>query len=182
MELTQLVLLAPLFKSNLRVSPPCEVQLVDASPWATAVVSSPVPAHLGRELCRHTLTRGRWTHLLPGRKALLYKRGQLPEDEVTGEPYVTQPWVLDVCRSLPYRTKFKGRTVGSEHINLGEIRAHLMAERLASIATPCSDILVGADSQVQLGSSVRGRGGGRSMNRYYRKGLGYALGGGGLLS
>jgi hypothetical protein len=64
-ELLSLVLLAPLLQANLRAAPDDRLWLVDASSQKLAVVSTPIPPSLSKELGRFALRKGTWSRMLP---------------------------------------------------------------------------------------------------------------------
>ena len=70
-ELWCLVSLGPLIAVDLRAEPASFISATDASTWGGAAVRSPVPEGIVLELCRHSLFKGTWTHLLPAGHAWL---------------------------------------------------------------------------------------------------------------
>lgn len=80
-ELLTLVLMGPLACTNLRAQPSRTLYLVDASNWGTAVVATDISEEAAKELCRHTVTRGKWTRLLPRAEAWLYSHALLAAPE-----------------------------------------------------------------------------------------------------
>eukprot|EP00439_Symbiodinium_sp_Y106_P076030 s796_g15.t1 len=179
-ELLSITLLIPCAVSDLRADFCPEVFAVDASMWGEAVCSSPVTVQLARELGRHVLTKGVWTHLLSPYKARARSHGDLdPSSELPGgavDIFRTHPlWSL-LASGLQFRLRWKRRAACKRHINIGELRSFLRAERLGKRRSKASRLLIGGDSQVALGALLKGRSSSPSLNRELQKSLGPRLG------
>ena len=178
-ELWTLVVLAPLFCSDLRALPNQELSLVDASGDFRAEVVCKLPPVFAAELWRHKLTKAAWTKLLSPVRALSRMHGLLdPTLEVpAGElPANAHPHWTVLARTLQFNTKQIKAVNGSVHINLSELKAALEAEARKSRSSPNSRFLVGADSQVSLGSLIKGRSSSRGLNSLLRRFLPTILG------
>ena len=165
--------------TSLRAQYVDRVDLVDASPWCIAGVAALLDARIVRELAGHCLTRGRWVALLSQRRSLLRAKGLLvPELELPDgeESDACADWTYDVLTRLKYHVTFKAAARGKEHINLGETREFIAAERKAAIERPSTRVFLGADSQVQLGATIKGRASAPRANYHLQRGLPSALG------
>ena len=159
-ELWMLVVLAPLFCSDLRAAPDTELSLVDASGDFRAEVVCSLSEVFAGELWRHKLTKAAWTKLLSPTLALCRMHGTLdPTLEVpAGElPANAHPLWTTLARTLKFKTKQIKPVQGSVHINLSELKAALESEARKARLRPNSRFLIGADSQVSLGALIKGR-------------------------
>ena len=159
--------LLPLAVTNLRASPPEVIAASDASGWGEAAVVADIPRPFGKEVLRHSLRKSVWTKLLAPADAwmrmhdLLEAEDEIPSDEI----YRSNP-LFEVCAEAPnYRLLFAAAKKGNRHINIGELRAALKTERLLGERCPSSRVLLGADSQVALGTLVKGRATSRALNQ-----------------
>ena len=62
------------------------------------------------------------------------------------------------------------------HINIGELRAAVRVERLLGEQAPSSRLLLGADSQVALGTLIKGRATSRALNQELIRSIPWMLG------
>ena len=177
-ELWTMVVLAPLFCSDLRAQIVPELALVDASDKWEAEVVTPVEPALAAELARQKLSKASWSRLLSPWKALQKMHGILPPESEVPEgqqPARSHPlWkavVKSKCFSLIGRKKVKRRT----HINLSELSAALASEARRSRKSPNTRLLLGSDNQVVLGALVRGRASSSSLNQKLRRHLPWLL-------
>ncbi len=178
-ELWSLVILCPLFCTDLRAAPARLLTMVDASDSWMASVTCEIPEELGKELERHQLTRATWTKLLSPKRALdrLHRR-LLPEDEVPEgeEPLRSHPMWTALARGLQFGQPCRKRIRRRTHINLDELQAALDAERALATEHPNQRCAVGSDSQVVLGAIVKGRSSSASLNKKLRASLPTILG------
>ena len=179
-ELLLISLLIPTAVTDLRADFCTEVFAVDASDWGDAVCASRIPVPVARELGRHCLSKGVWTRLLSPYKARARGHGNLdPSEELPGGPedtFRTHPlWSL-LATALKFRVRWKRATRRRRHINVGELRSFLKAERCGAHRGKSSRMLIGGDSQVALGALLKGRSSSASLNRELQKSLPYYIG------
>ena len=175
-ELWSLVILSPLYVTDLRTEVTEEFSLVDASNDWEAEVTTTVPAPVAKEMGRQKLTKAAWSRLLSPRQALLRLHGILPaEDEVPDgeEPARTHPMWTAVVRSRPFRFCWRKKVKRRTHINVSELSAALRCEarRGRRIRSPNSRLLIGSDSQVVLGAMVKGRSSSSVLNQKLKQKL-----------
>ncbi|CAE7664452.1 Rraga [Symbiodinium sp. CCMP2592] len=179
-ELLLISLLIPTAATDMRADFCTEVFAVDASDWGDAVCSSRVPVRLARELGRQCLSKGVWTRLLSPFKARARGHGVLdPNEELPGgaeDSFRIHPlWSL-LATALKFRVRWKRASKRRRHINIGELRSFLKAERCGMQAGKSSRMLIGGDSQVALGALLKGRSSSASLNRELQKSLPYYIG------
>ena len=177
-ELLGLICLGPLVAVDLRAEPAGFLSATDASTWGGAGVRAVVPKELVLEFCRHSLYKGTWTHLLPPGHAWLREHEKLhPEQELPGdEPFEPNLLASLLATRLPYVERWRKRYHGPEHINCKEIRAYLQDESFIARAGDRLRLLSGLDSQVALGSLVKGRSASGALNDLIEASLGPHLG------
>ena len=166
-DLLTVAVLLPLAVANLRSRPPDRIYASDASSWGEAAVHASIPTTIGAELLRHTLRRSIWVRLLAPAAAWERSHGALTEDEEVPEneePYQSNPLWETLARSLNYRLTFAKAKQAPRHINVGEIRGALKAEKLGAMRRPSSRLLLGLDSQVGLGALIKGRSASPALN------------------
>jgi len=154
--------------TNIRAKPSPWLAASDASSWGEAGVISPLPAHAYQELLRHCLRKSLWVKLLTPGAAWERIHGRLnPKDEVLSneEPYKCNPLWTVLATCLEYRLLFSKAKSGQRHINIGELRGALKTERLLGARKPSSRLILALDSQVSLGSLIKGRASSPSLNR-----------------
>ena len=173
-ELWCLAVLAPLFVTDLRADVDRTLSLVDASDGWEAEVSTQLPQPLAGEMARQKLNKASWSRLLSPLQELnrIHDRSS-PEEEVPeGEEAVRQhPLWREVVRSNVFSLERKKRIHRRTHINISELSAALDSEARRSRARPSARLLLGSDSQVVLGSLVRGRSSSAALNARLRKAL-----------
>eukprot|EP00438_Fugacium_kawagutii_P011481 Skav211699 [mRNA] locus=scaffold1535:189530:207134:+ [translate_table: standard] len=178
-ELWALVVLCPVFCTDLRADVSDEFSLVDASDaWEAEVVTTLEP-ELAEECFRQKMTKAAWSRLLSPFKALMRVHRKLdPQDEVPeGEvPARTHPLWAAIATSAPFSTKWRKKVRGRQHINVSELDAYLSAELRKARRRPNSKLLLGTDSQVTLGAVVKGRSSSAVLNRQLRRALPDILG------
>ncbi|CAE6927060.1 unnamed protein product [Symbiodinium sp. CCMP2592] len=145
----------------------------DASSTAEAGAAALVPEGFSLEITRHGLQRGLWARLLSPAQAYLNERGELPESQELPETvYVSHPLWEELCSSLQFQQL--GRTVkvkARRHINIGEVRAAIRGEERVGQDFPGRRYVHLQDSQVSLGSFVKGRAASSALNRELRRSI-----------
>ena len=166
-DLLILCALLPMAATNLRAAAPTCVAASDASNWGEAGVVAKIPKIVGKELVRHSLRKSVWTRLLAPAAAWLRGHGELEaKDELPEESETFQSnelWAL-LADGLRYRLLFSKAKSGARHINVGELRAALKTEKILGGRRPSSRLLLGLDSQVALGTLIKGRSASPAMN------------------
>ena len=95
----------------------------------------------------------------------------------TGEDVYTEHPVWEVAaRGLEYTVLWKQHCREGRHINIGELRAYLKAERLEASKGGDVRVPIGGDSQVAAGAICKGRSASMALNRELVKSLPYVLG------
>lgn len=171
--------LLPLAVTDIRASFCEALYAVDASDWGEAVVKAHVGKHLGKELHRHSLQKSVWTKLLSPFKSWQKTHELLdPCDELPGEfdEYVEHPLWETASRGLQFELVCKSRARRRRHINLGELKAYLDAERDAGLTQGDIRVPILGDSQVCLGAIVKGRSASPGLNRLLKSSLCHHLG------
>ena len=166
-ELLTLVLLAPYAVVNFRAKHLCSIRATDSSDWGSAAVSGEVSEEVAREAYRCSLTRSSWSRLLPPFKAWQKARDLLPiHEELPDEkPYSTHPLWEILARGLGYTEEWRLQHDRARHINITELAANLREERRLSVRHSGVRVCYGLDSQVALGSLVKGRSSSPGLNR-----------------
>jgi len=178
-ELWSIVMLSPLYCTDLRAATADSLVLVDASDEWIASVEAELPPTLGAELERHQLTKAAWAKLLSPLRALQRVHGlfdpcdEVPEGE---EPVRAHPLWTSLARGLQFGKPFRRKVRRRTHINLDEMKAALHAEGTQADRRPNSRIALGSDSQVVLGAVIKGRSSSRSLNGLLRQALPRLLG------
>ena len=174
--------LLPLAVVELRADYNPDVFAVDASDWGEAVTSCPTTSAFTKELSRHALRKGVWTRLLAPAAARARSHGNLdPDRELPGGEearFRSHPLWTTVFRVGKFGVAWKRGTPRRRHINIGELRAFLHAEKAGKLRGKASRVLIGGDSQVALRCMLKGRSVSRSLNLELQKSLGFILGGG----
>lgn len=166
-DLLMVVSLLPLAVSNLRHQAPDRVYASDASSWGEAAVHADISPVVGRELTRHVLRKSIWVRLLAPAAAWQRSHGNLeggeevPEEE---EAYQSNPLWERLAKSLNFKLTFSKAKRAPRHINIGELRGALKAERIGAMRRPGGRLLVGLDSQVALGALIKGRSASPALN------------------
>lgn len=172
--LLMVVVLMPLAATNIRAQPNPWLCASDASGWGEAAVITRVDEKVYLELLRHCLRKSLWVRLLfpvaAWRRAagLLEAGGEVPEDET---PYTSHPLWQTLVEALPFKLLYSNKKSGNRHINIGEVRAALKAERILARRRPSTRIILGLDSQVALGSLIKGRASSPALNRELERSL-----------
>ena len=164
---------------NLRAQTAPTLRATDASDWGMAAVSTDLPVEVAREAQRLGLSKSVWTKLLPPRKAWLRHKLLLrPEEELPGEhdQYDVHPFWEALARSLDFKEEWRKAHPRSVHVNIGELRAHLLEESRLGTNMMSSRIAYALDSQVALGALVKGRASSKSLNNELSKSIPIVLG------
>ncbi|CAE7367340.1 unnamed protein product [Symbiodinium sp. CCMP2592] len=165
---------------ELRSSYSPKVYMVDASDWGEAVCSTFVGTALSKEISRHALRKGIWTRLLSPSLARERSHGCLsPAEEVPGGPdfcYRAHPLWVKLAKACDFGVEWSRRASKRRHINIGELRAYLKAERLGKIPGHPTRSCVGGDSQVTLGAALKGRSASPSLNQELQQSLPHVIG------
>lgn len=171
--------LAPLAVADLRAQFLPFVTATDASSEWMAAVRAPLDSKLVQEAARYSLKKGNWSRLLPPDKAWLKAQGLLdPTEEMPEESYNTHPLWTTLASSLVYEERWRSPCKVGQHINILELKAFLKEEKALSRSFIGKRFLAGLDSQVSLGSLVKGRAAAVSLNSMLRSSLCYPLGSG----
>ena len=87
------------------------------------------------------------------------------------EGYKSHPlWQL-LAECLDYKLQYAKAKTGSRHINIGELRSILHSEEIHSLDHPGSREIYGSDSQVALGTLIKGRSSSPALNNELVKSL-----------
>ena len=177
-ELLAIAVCGPLSYVNLRAETLGTIRATDSSDWGAAGVSADLPVSIAREAMRHSLSKSRWTHLLPPFKAWQKLHDLLdPSDELPdGDRYNTHPlWSLLAC-GLTYREEWRAPHIKKRHINFTELGAYLKEESRVAGRHSSARILYGLDSQVALGALVKGRSASKSLNSLLQRSIAIIVG------
>ena len=171
-------MLLPLAVTDLRASTPEKIAASDASGWGEAAVVGSIPRSFGKELIRHGLRKSVWAKLLAPADAWMKSHDLLgEEEELPGEGCYRSNPLFELCAEAPhYKLLFASAKKGQRHINIGELRAALRVERLLGEQTPSSRLLLGADSQVALGTLIKGRATSKALNQELVRSIPWMLG------
>ena len=177
-ELWCLASVGPVVAVDLRAEPAGFVSATDASTWGGAGVRTEVPKPVTLELCRHSLFKGTWTHLLMPGHAWLREHDLLNVDEELPGDEAFEPNLLAsfLATRLQYTEAWRKGFRGPEHINCKEVRAYLREECLIARWNGAIRLVTGLDSQVALGCLVKGRSASGSLNSLLEASLGPYLG------
>ena len=177
-EILCLLALLPLSCIDMRLKPSPAVVASDASSTLEAAVEAEVGEEAVKELHKHTVQKGMWNRLLSPYKALMREKGrveeleELPEGDYDMHPVFEE--IVSACKFRPFgpvRTAKKRR-----HINVGEIRAALEAERRQGLQRPGSFYIHLQDSQVSLAAIMKGRSSSRAINKLLKASVPWHVG------
>jgi len=165
-ELFTMMILSTLAVVNLRASTVGELHATDASDWGMAAVLGAIPVQVAREAMRLSLSKSCWTKLLPPSKAWLRSKELLEkEDELPGgDVYDVHPFWESLARAVPYEEQWRRKHPKPVHVNIGELRAHLIEEGRIGAKQVSVRVPYALDSQVALGSLVKGRASSKALN------------------
>ena len=155
-EMWSLCILGPLAVSDLRAATISQVFCSDASEEFKATVVGDVSFCFARELHRHSLVRGAWTHLLSPWKLWCKQHGELflGEELPEGVPLVSHPLWLTLAETLEFRVLKRKEVKKKRHINLLEMESILETEEKLAESHENFRYLLAADSQVSLGAGL----------------------------
>ena len=158
---------------DLRLEPADFLIASDASSSKEAAVRAEVSRAHTEELQRHSLQKGLWNKLLSPANAYLKEHSQLEEEhELPGEIYDQHPVWEEVAAVLQFKQYGKVRTSKKRrHINLGEIRAGLAAERKFAEENPGQYYMHLQDSQVSLACMIKGRSSSEAINKELKQAI-----------
>ena len=165
-DLIIFAILLPYSATNLRNKVQGRVVATDASSWGEAGCYANVPKFIVKELHRYCLRKSLWTRLLSPAAAWQRMHDVLSaDDELPGDNCYKMNPLWQICaEALQYHPLFVQQKKGQRHINIGEVRAALKAESMLGLQSPESRELCGIDSQVGLGSLIKGRSASPSIN------------------
>ena len=177
-ELFTMMILSTLAVVNLRAKTLGTVRATDASNWGMAAVAADVPVAIAREALRLSLSKGCWTKLLPPAKAWLRSKELLAEDDELpgGEHFDVHPFWEGLARSIEYKEMWRRMHPKLIHVNIGELRAHLIEETKVGLQHCSVRVAYALDSQVALGSLVKGRASSKALNSELLRSLPMMLG------
>ena len=177
-DLLVMVALMPLAAANLRAPVSSRILASDASNWGEAACFAKVPPFVAKELYRHVLRKSVWTKLLQPAAAWTRAAGLLdPSEELPcpAETFKLNPLWQVLAEGLEYKLLFAKARKGNRHINVGELRAFLKAERMEARRAPSHRGIFGLDSQVALGTVLKGRSSSKALNRELVRSLPHML-------
>ena len=177
-ELMTLCILGTLCAVNMRAKTSFYLKATDASDDAIAAVSSRLPENVAREVQRMGITKSLWTRLLPPGKAWLRTKGMLePSEEMPdGGVFDTHPLWEAVGRCYQYTELWRAPITKPTHINISELRGYLKEESRTARSLVSVRTNNALDSQVSLGSLVKGRASSRAINAELSRSLAYVVG------
>ena len=163
---------------DFRLRPSSRVVASDSSSTKQAAVACQIGVPAVRELQKHCLQKGLWNRLLSPSAAYLREKGLLSEDgELPDKQYMMHPAFEELVSTQSFKQfgKVTSKTARS-HINVGEMRAALLAERLQGALSPGHYYLHLQDSQVSLAALVKGRSSSRHLNLLMKQSIAYLVG------
>ena len=176
-ELVSFVVIGSLAVVNLRARAANFIVATDASTSALAAVKAELDPVMVEELTRHCLRKGAWAKLLLPHSAWLRQKGLLDaEDELPDGAFKCNPLWEVMARCLTYTTSWKRMVRRERRINLLELQAFLKEEKRLCESKSCLRIPVGLDSQVCLGTVVKGRASSKPLNDLMRQSMAFPLG------
>lgn len=165
--------LLPFAEIDFRLKPFSRVVCSDASTHAEAAVSAEIGSSATAELHKLALQKGAWSKLLSPVKAYWREKGWPEEEsELPDSSYDMNPVWRELVTSQRFVKLGKIRKVRRRrHINIGEVRAALEAERSVGAEAEDSFYIHLQDSQVSLACLMKGRSSSRSLNRELRRSI-----------
>ena len=177
-ELFAMAVCGPLSYVNLRARTLGTIRATDSSDWGCAAVSAELPLPIAKEAMRHSLTKSRWTHLLPPFKAWQKSHDLLdPADELpNGDMYNSHPlWIL-LARGVTYKEEWRAAHLKKRHINFTELGGYLREEARLAAVYESFRFLCGLDSQVSLGALIKGRSASKPLNALLQRSVAVVIG------
>ena len=177
-ELMCIAGLLPLAVIDMRLQPASFLVASDASNAKGAAVIAEVGVRMTSEMQRHSLQKGLWNRLLSPAAAYLKERQRLGADEeLPGETYTQHPLWEEATEVLQFKEFGRIRKVQRRrHINLGEVRAALAAEKLVGQTIPGHYYMHLQDSQVALACMTKGRSASAAINKELRRSIPHVVG------
>ena len=177
-ELFCMLTMATLAVVNLRAKTLGTLRATDASDWGMAAVSCVLPVPVAKEAHRLSLSKSFWTKLLPPAKAWMRIKSLLAAEEELpdGDVYDVHPFWEQLARSVEYREEWRKPHRKSVHINIGELRAHLLEESRLATNHVSARIAFALDSQVALGALIKGRASSKALNSELMKSIPLVIG------
>ena len=177
-EILCLLSLLPLSCIDMRLKPSASVIASDASTSLEAAVETKVGEEVVKELQKHTVQKGMWNKLLTPYKAFLREKGLTEElEELPEGEYDMHPAFEEVATACSFRPFGPIRSVKKKrHINVGEVRAALEAERRQGLRNPGSFYIHLQDSQVSLAAITKGRSSSRVINKLLKASVPWHVG------
>ena len=142
-------------------------------------MSSPIPLIVAKQVHRLGLSKSMWTRLLPPAKAWLRAKMMLsPEEGLPGEAdvYDVHPVWEQLARSLTYREEWRRQHPCADHGNIGEVRAYLREESRIAAGHVSARVAYALDSQVALGTVVKGRASSKALDAELMKSVPVVMG------
>ena len=177
-ELLVICILGSLAVVNIRARAASFVAATDASGKFMAGVRAELPEKVVVEVFRHVIRRGVfWARLLPSASARDRVHGLLPEDEELPNPaekYDSHPLWSILARCLHYRETWRREIHRPLHINVSELRAHLLEEKRISNQYRSKRVLYGIDSQVCIAAVVKGHAASKALNMELKRTIPWA--------
>ena len=177
-ELFMCISLAPLAVTRLKIPNSRFLYSSDASEWGIGVTRAPLPGWLQSEIHRHKLKRSVWTKLLSPLRAFNRIKGILPPSEELPEGQIIagHPLWIELSTCLSFEEVARKKMPEGRHINILELRAMLRGE--VEAAHECFPLryFCLSDSQVCLGSWIKGRSASYGLNQKLQQSLGIHLG------
>ena len=185
-ELLSLVVLSPLFETDLRARWASELVCTDASSAWGASVAARVPPDVTAELWRHRDRRGGYVRVgddwetLRATASLSSERDQrivenaarLADSDPVPAPEVDPAtWLEDLVAHLPWRQLLRFHMPNGDHINVKEAKAHCADVRrvAADPAEHGTRRMTGLDSRVVTGAVAKGRSSSARLNAPLRR-------------
>ena len=159
--------------TNLRVTNAEHIYCSDASEWGIAVTRAFLPEWLQDEIHRHKLKKSVWAKLLSPLKALERLRGTLPPADELPDGFVlaSHPLWIELGSALSFEEVMRKHIAGNRHINILELRGMIRTEaEAAKEKFPCRFFSL-ADSQVSLGTWIKGRSSSLGLNQELQQSL-----------
>ena len=178
-ELQLLCVLGPLAVVNLRAKAAPFVAATDASLEGMAAVRAECPRSISEELFRHVVRKGVWAKLLGPRDSWDRIHGLLADGEELPDPtqhYTSHPLWQVISRGLEFRECWRKEVKKPLHINVLELRAFLIEEKRISRSFQSLRVPHGIDSQVTIGSVVKGRAASKALNQELKRSMCWPIG------
>lgn len=176
-ELQVAAALVALTSIDLRLSPSPRLVASDGSSTSEAAVECNIGEVATPKLHRHTLQKGLWNRLLNPVGAYRREKGELEaEAELLGDSFESLYGMHPVWEEVVASQTFRQfgptrRSKKRRHINIGELRAALAAEKEEGRRKHDSFYVHLQDSQVSLAALLKGRSSSAAVNRELKKSI-----------